>query len=141
MTDIERISSSIEKSLGILTDIGNHFGRFTTSDGIGWDLKQAKTMWPALIKFLPFHKGDRIALSKNHPCQGNWEYSKHFLVKGAEGVIRSIGFYDDRGFYADVVFDKESWIDDKGKVQPVSRKHAYCMEFEYLTNLSKGGQS
>lgn len=99
-------------------------------------------MLPDLIKLLPFEVGDRIELVRNHPCPNAWDSCKHFLIKGAEGTIESIGYYDDRGFYADIVFDDETWIDRKGIAQPVSSKHTFNMPFGYLRKINESkGQS
>lgn len=132
MSDVNDVTESISEAIGTLIEIGGKFGGFSTSNGVGWNLTQAKFMIPDLINLLPFQAGDKIKLTRNHPCPGAWVNSKHFLIKGGKGVIDSIQYYNERGFYADVVFDKESWIDEKGKVRPISDKHTYAMDFKYL---------
>ena len=132
MTDVNDVTKSIDEAIGTLMDVGNKFGGFSTSNGVGWNLTQAKFMIPDLIKLLPFQEGDRIKLTRNHPCPNAWAHRKHFLIKGAKGVIDSIEYYNERGFTAAVVFDKESWIDREGEVHPTTNKHTYAMEFKYL---------
>ena len=94
-------------------------------------------------RFAPFKADDRVALtkppvidSKNH----GWYGSRHFLVKGAKGTVRSV-HVSRSGFSADVEFDDESWISDvgpdKGKIHKTAPKdrHVYGFHEDYLVSI------
>jgi hypothetical protein len=64
-----------------------------------------------LAKQLPYQAGDRVFLVKAPKCEGGWASSKHFLVIGAPGTIKSIEIdYLMRDWSVYVEFDNESWI-------------------------------
>lgn len=77
-------------------------------------------------RFAPFKVGNRIAISNAPQIKkgSGWDGSQHFLIKGEQGIIQSVDYYDNK-FVADIVFDNESWIDSKGLKQPVSIKHTF----------------
>jgi hypothetical protein len=77
-------------------------------------------------KYAPFQEGDRVVLTGTPDTNNNWHPSRHFLIPGAVGTAIAVDYY--RGsFHADVVFDDESWIDDKGIVHPAENKHTYTI--------------
>jgi len=140
MSDISSLPTSMQKCIDLIEDVQKAVGggRFRTSNDIGYDMSIAVEIFPRLIELLPFREGDRVCLNKNINCTGNWVYSKHFLVKGSQGTVNSIGFYHkNNDFHANVVFDDESWIDDKGVKHMIEdeRKHTFYMRFEDLINL------
>ena len=77
-------------------------------------------------KYAPFQVGDRVMIKKKIKADGNWSHSKHFLIPGAKGEVKSVDYYDG-AFCADVMFDDETWIDSMGMERPVSRKHVFRM--------------
>ena len=83
-------------------------------------------------RFAPFKVGDRVELIKtpiiNEKESWGWLSSKHFLVKGALATVKDVD-YEDGKFIVDVIFDEESWIDDKGKKRKIENKdkHTYCI--------------
>jgi len=78
-------------------------------------------------RFAPFRPGDRVRLVRTPeiaPGSG-WQHSRHFLVKGAEGVVLQVDTVEMK-FVADVCFDDESWIDPRdGTKKPVHLRHTY----------------
>lgn len=95
-----------------------------------------------LEKYAPFKVGDRVMLKKTpainpHDSWG-WMSSKHFLVKGAVGTVQYVEA-SKRGFSAGIVFDDESWVDDKGVVHPIEEKnrHTFAFSEDSLVTLSE----
>lgn len=88
----------------------------------------------------PFKVGDRVALSKDIECTGNWRGCEHFLKKNAQGVVDSVDIWDG-DFICHVVFDDESyiqsWGDDKGKIIPVKEKHTFAIRETNLVKIGK----
>ena len=76
-------------------------------------------------KFAPFKEGDRIEISSEINTDNGWWHSAHFLKIGEKGVVIEVD-YMRNAFYADVIFDNESWIrstgPEKGKIIPVEFK-------------------
>jgi len=81
-----------------------------------------------LSKYAPFKPGDRVKLVKsiNFESSHGWYGSRHFLVPGARGIVESSSCDSNGKLRFDIVFDDESWKDQKGEVHPVSQKHTYC---------------
>lgn len=82
-----------------------------------------------VIKGAPFHKEDRVRLVKTLLIDDNhspgWKWFKHFLVSGAEGVVKYVRFGKD-GYEIFVAFDNESYIDQDNvahAVSPENRGH------------------
>jgi len=86
---------------------------------------------------LPFKENDRVVLSEDIDAQGGWYSSRHFLIKGEQGIVRGVDI-DEKGPYCDIEFDNETWIDDKGKKREVTQKHTYGIRASKLINLSRG---
>jgi hypothetical protein len=81
-------------------------------------------------RFAPFKVGDRVALSKtpkiDRETAWGWLGSKHFLVQGALGIVRTVDLHGDGKLSFGVEFDDETWIDRDGHRRPLDRKHHYC---------------
>jgi len=77
-------------------------------------------------RFAPVKIGDRVKLMKTPDFEKcySWKICKHWLKRGAIGTVREVGTYGDK-FTADIIFDDESWIDEKGKIHPNKPKHTY----------------
>ena len=77
-------------------------------------------------RFAPVKVGDRVVLTKtpNFDKCGSWQFCKHWLKKGAKGIVHEVGTSGTE-FTVDIIFDDESWINDKGKILPVEPKHTY----------------
>lgn len=95
---------------------------------------------------LPFKRGDRVRLVKAPTCEGGWTVSKHFLVVGAIGTVKTVKVdYLMRDWSVAVSFDSESWIasdhypslHQKGEVVPVppERRHTYCLAPAYVERI------
>lgn len=77
-------------------------------------------------RFCPFDIGDRVQLKEDvdvDKCSG-WISSKHFLGKGAIATVKERG-YADGHFTFHIMFDDESWIDNKGIEHETVDKHTY----------------
>lgn len=94
-----------------------------------------------LTRYAPFTVGDRVELAVTPKIDAEtafgWLHSKHFLIKGAVGVVRSSDVRDDGSLAFHVEFDDESWIDRDGNQRPVATKHVYCFGEESLTAQAK----
>lgn len=95
-----------------------------------------------LDRFSPFKVGDRVILAKtpNITPEKSWGWmgSKHFLIKGAAGTVRSVSV-DRDGFSFQVEFDDESFIHPFTKqVTPVTEKHTYHFGEDWLVKATQG---
>jgi hypothetical protein len=93
-----------------------------------------------LTRYAKFHTGDLVQLGCtpviNKTNAPGWLGSKHFLIIGARGTVRDVDMRDGV-FYYQVVFDAESWLDDKKIERAVipDNRHSYCMPEKYLVVL------
>ena len=87
-----------------------------------------------LTEYVPFKVGDRVELSQTPeiPSDSGWACSKHFLVEGAAGEVKSSEVTSTGNIWYNVEFDDESWVDRNGVVLPVSTKHTYHFKKELL---------
>lgn len=71
-----------------------------------------------IADFCPFKVGDHVAINYTPTIteehSHGWIGYKHFLVKGATAVVRSVEVVDGR-FTFDLVFDNDHWIDPHTK--------------------------
>ena len=94
-------------------------------------------------RFAPFKKGDRIKLSKTPEItldkSWGWMGSKHFLVKGAKGTVQAVDLdARNKKFYAEVVFDNESWKNSNDGVVTLydkDKRHNYAFGEDYIKLL------
>jgi hypothetical protein len=93
-----------------------------------------------LNKYAPFRVGDRVVLTEapdiTERTAPGWMHSRHFLVKGAMGVVREVDVCA-RGFSGAIAFDDESWIDRDGKANPVEpdRRHVFNLHERLLVRV------
>ena len=93
-----------------------------------WTIKRLLDYQRGLFTFAKFKTGDRVEIAVtpdiNNKESWGWMGSKHFLIEGARGTVKSCD-YDD-GFSYSIMFDDESWVHD-GVVHPTpdSDKHLY----------------
>ena len=89
-------------------------------------------------KFAPFKEGNRVEISAEIDTDNGWRSSSHFLKEGEQGLVTEVDYVGNY-FFANVVFDNESWITshgpDKGKVNPVEweDRHSFCMREDKIT--------
>lgn len=86
-------------------------------------------------KYAPFKVGDRVELARTpvitEKVAFGWIGSKHFLVEGAVGVVRSLEVFSDGRLRVNVAFDNESWKSTRtDEVHPIAdaQKHTYCFD-------------
>lgn len=94
---------------------------------LSWYLEQLVGAYEFMMaRCCPFQVGDRVLLVRAPSISNTsgWNGAKHFLIPGAAGVVREAMCHAD-GFSFAVEFDDETWIDDKGRTQPVIPKHTY----------------
>lgn len=139
MSDIRRHEESFQGLLGKITAIAELLG-VNFSDGIGWDLKQMTHTYKALYSLLPFDEGDRVVLVAQPKLQGTWSSCGHFLKPGEEGVVHSIEMSDGE-LSVNVIMDNETWIDSKGKKQPVTQKHTWYFPLSMVRKAECGCKS
>jgi hypothetical protein len=79
-----------------------------------------------LFSFAKFKPGDRVCLAHDIDCDDKpgWVSSEHFLKAGSTAVVSGYDF-GNGAFKYGVVFDLETWLDDKGVAQPVTERHEY----------------
>jgi hypothetical protein len=101
-------------------------------------LKQFKTFLETKGRF---KVGDRVEIANTPVITDKiaygWQGGKHFLVKGAKGIIGTIDYYNDHFGYG-VLFDDESWKDAKGVIHPVSERSHYHFKEENLRSVGSG---
>ena len=85
-------------------------------------------------RFAPFKVNDRVNLIKVPDTDNGWRGCAHFLIKGAKGTVHEVDYRKGK-FIASVEFDDETWIDHKRNVQPVSKKHLFCLSESYLETI------
>ena len=117
---------SIIDAIGHLEKItGGHLGSWKTY------LRDANSIWQKC----PYQIGERVMLVKtpviNAKESWGWLGAKHFLIQGATATVHQREFYDGR-FIFGLYFDDETWIDHKGKKQPVDSPGMYMFGESWL---------
>ena len=125
MTEVDKILEGIEaitKGLTMLAD-----GPFD------YTIKKLLAARETLLTlYAPFKVGDRVVLNRVPDCTRGWSGCAHFLVLGALATVESSDCNTIGDLLFDVVFDDESWRDDKGNIHPIDRKHTFCFREEDL---------
>lgn len=83
-------------------------------------------------RFAPWRAGDRVRLVRriDIPEGHGWARARHFLVPGAEGIVRDVDLDPKtQRFTCSVAFDQESWINQTGEICMVEehRRSSYRM--------------
>ncbi len=86
-----------------------------------------------LEKYAPFKVGDRVELAVtpeiSEKTAPGWLGAKHFLKKGATGVVKLVDTMkrstQEVVLVFHVEFDKETWKDRLGEEKPVEKKHTF----------------
>ena len=99
----------------------------------GWKLNEVLNSYKSLYdRFCPFKVGDRVELSHDPKISKDnapgWMPCRHFLIKGAKGIIRGRSYYKEN-FVFEVEFDDESWIDRDGNVRLASERGKHVFSF------------
>lgn len=109
----------------VLTKIENLIHECGGLKDLKYYLDRAMHFESALFKYAKFPIGSRVRLLRtpNFDSAWGWERCKHFLKRGAKGVIRDIDHNIE--FCYDVEFNNETYIDMDGKKCPVTNKHVF----------------
>jgi hypothetical protein len=122
MTDVERFSKGIKLMNEALTALSH--GPFDHTLTCLLAAREA-----LLTKYAPFKVGDAVALAVtptiDEKTAPGWMSSRHFLKRGAIGVVRGSDVRSDGKLAFAVEFVDESWIDKDGAVHPATEKHSY----------------
>lgn len=77
-------------------------------------LERLTRCYDFLLTLAPFQPGARVMMAEtpviNEKESWGWIGSKHFLVRGAQAIVRAV-HADRDGFSYDVEFDDDSWVD------------------------------
>lgn len=99
-------------------------------------LEKLATYIDGLFSFAKFKVGDSVCLRKNvDPIPCGWTGCAHFLVRDEPATIKGID-YRKNGFCYEIEFRNETWVDSKGKEQPVSQKHVFLFGENDLKKLA-----
>ena len=97
-----------------------------------------------MSRYAPFKVGDKVELAVtptiNEETDWGWLRSKHFLRKGAKGVVVS-ATCGTRGFRFGVVFDEETWISPVDKLErgvEKDKRHEFVFGESSLTPCTGG---
>jgi hypothetical protein len=94
-------------------------------------LESANTIWERC----PFKVGSFVILNRTPEITNDkswgWLGAKHFLIKGARGVIKDREFYNGK-FIFSISFDDDSWIDSYGVKHYHNDKALYLFEESWL---------
>ena len=95
-------------------------------------------------RYAPFKVGDKVELAVtptiSEEVAWGWLGAKHFLKKGATGVVVS-ATCGARGFRFGVVFDEETWISPVDKLEKEvekDKRHEYVFGESSLTPCTGG---
>jgi hypothetical protein len=136
--DIDRLKDAVRQIEGGVNQL--------RSIGIGYTLDVLFAAHRLVVeRFSPFKVGDRVALSKtpkiDKETAWGWLASKHFLVKGAQGIVRTVDLHSNGDLVFGVEFDDETWIDRDGNRRTVDRKHAFSFREGSLSLAASSGVS
>jgi hypothetical protein len=87
-----------------------------------------------MSRFASFKTDDRVMLTHAPDTNNAWSSSAHFLVPGAAGIVRDVDC-TKRGFFADVEFDEESWLDGAIR-RHATNKHTYRLHESLLVRIA-----
>jgi hypothetical protein len=78
--------------------------------------------------YSPFKVNDNVILCKAPALEEGhgWYHCRHFLVKGAKGVVKEVDL-GSKGFSFSIEFTDESYMDRDGKIHPTAenRRHTF----------------
>lgn len=137
----ETINTEIARVKKELTDL-RHIAYVLTDGNLLYRFhKYAAAYQKILSHYARFKIGDHVQLAstpviteQNAP---GWMSSKHFLVKGARGVVISSDFWESGNIMYGIRFDDESWRDLSGNIMLVepSNRHSYTFRESVLEPL------
>jgi hypothetical protein len=135
-SDLKILINDLADTLKKANDIfGSKF--YTPHDGIGYQLEQLRCLPDALDEILPVKVGDKVFLTKKPNCENNWKSCSHFLIIGAVATVYSIDIHKGK-FYVNLIFDKESWIDEKGieHFESEENKHTFFIPMSFVVKIT-----
>lgn len=130
--DKDATIEQVGKMFSKVDDFIRHF----PSENITWYMAKLQEYANGLFERSPFQKGGRVRLTKtpeiNSKVSWGWLGAKHFLVKGAQGTIKTIDYQDGK-FRVGVLFDNETWKSSlDNKTYPVKDKSIFLFNEDSL---------
>ena len=75
--------------------------------------------------YAAFRVGQLVAVRDGYMPPEGWKHSRHFMVPANAATVCHVSVSSDGHLRYEVVFDRETWIDQRGLEQPVIQKHRY----------------
>lgn len=89
-------------------------------------------------RFAPFKVGDKVRLTTTPEItetkSWGWMGAEHFLVKGAQGMVKDVDYHNN-WFFANVEFDDETWKDKDGVCRLVDEKSIFVFAETFLEKI------
>jgi hypothetical protein len=105
-------------------------------------LKRLEEFRVGLLKRAKFQTLSRVYLKETPEItekkSWGWLSYKHFLIKGATGIVREVDFWSDKFVYA-VEMDNQTWVDTNGLQRPVDKPGLFYFGEEWLEADHKRG--
>lgn len=128
MVPMKEKVSDILAGLNQMRDAHVNLERTLSSGPASFYFEKLGVYIDGLFSFSKFKDGDPVQLAHDINCNSapGWAGSEHFLKRGATAKVEEVD-YGKRGFSYGIVFDNETWLDQKGVARPVSDKHQFWM--------------
>jgi hypothetical protein len=130
------------KSIAVLDLLAGTAEKLAAVQELGWHVGKLREYAKGLFERAPFRVGDRVRLTKTPEITKEkawgWLAAKHYLIKGAEGLVHEVDFHDGL-FQASIFVDDETWIDSEGEKHPCTEKHLYCFWEGQIERVEKLG--
>lgn len=128
MDHVERMKDGLEKIQDGLSQFNGGPASFTV------DVLFA-AYHTLITQYAPFKVHQRVELAAAPTLKKDqgWWHCRHFLVPGNLATVEHVSCDSDGSLRFDVVFDRETWIDQNGEEQPVISKHMFSFFAHELT--------
>ena len=119
MADVEEYADDLKELTGLFDAAAKK-----ARDLAGFKVEQIVESYQFMFdRFCPLKVGQRVMLTTAPDFERapGWRHCKHFLVPGAEGVVKNRG-YSNNHFVFDIEFDDQSYIDRNDEEIPLGEK-------------------
>lgn len=129
--------TAIVKSMGELDSAFQQFNSVMSQGPASFYFDKILGYYKGCMAASKFKVGNRVTLKENYSGDASgWAHCKHFLTKDSPATVEDVDYHNGK-YYYDLSFDKETWIDSKGKLNPVSKKHTFCFAQSDIEKLKK----